>query len=297
MLLGCLQYGACLLVLFLLWTGVVEFAKSIKSGDDDSSVAGLAAGNIGQPDYKVEEKSDVGDSNAEDTGASENNSDIEDKGTSQEHSGIKDAGGLSEADIQEARRIYNDNKELLVLVNKENALSQDYDSSLRSICNGRLKASSYLYDALTDMLHDAGEAGYSFWIPSAYRSRQWQQSLVNQDVRKFMEQGMSEEEALEKTLEETMPAGHSEHETGLALDILCSDNMNMDISQEQSAGNIWLREHCHEYGFILRYPKEDEEITGISYEPWHFRYVGKEAAGFIVEHGLTLEEFCKMRLE
>lgn len=205
----------------------------------------------------------------------------------------EDGNGLSEEECQEAQRIYQANPEILVLVNKEMELPQSYDAQLRKICDGRLKASARLYDDLTKLLQDGKRAGYQFWIASAYRSRQRQQGLVNEDVRKYIRQGMGEEAALEKTLRETMPAGHSEHETGLALDILSSDNLNMDTSQEQSKANGWLRQHCHEYGFILRYPKEDEGITGIAYEPWHFRYVGKEAAAFITEHQITLEEFCE----
>lgn len=88
-----------------------------------------------------------------------------------------------------------------------------------------------------------------------------------------------------------MPAGYSEHQTGLALDILSSSNLNMDASQENTKENQWMKEHCYEYGFILRYPKDKENITQISYEPWHFRYVGKEAAKYMKENQLTLEEF------
>lgn len=106
-----------------------------------------------------------------------------------------------------------------------------------------------------------------------------------------MSKGYSYETALRKTLEYTMPAGQSEHETGLALDILCSTNTIMDESQKGEPGNRWLAEHCHEYGFILRYPENKEEVTGIRYEPWHFRYVGREAAAYLTEKGWTLEEF------
>ena len=113
-------------------------------------------------------------------------------------------------------------------------------------------------------------------------------------MARYMAQGMSRKQALEKTYEQTMPAGKSEHETGLALDILCSENLNMDVTQANEPGNKWLAEHAHEYGFILRYPVDKEEITGILYEPWHFRYVGKEAALFLWESNLTLEEFWEI---
>lgn len=192
---------------------------------------------------------------------------------------------------QEARKIYEKNKQLLILVNNKKALPEGYDVSLRTICNGRLQASDRMYDELVDMLEDASAKGHRYWIASAWRSREKQQKLVDQDVRAGMEKGMSYEQALKETYKETMPAGHSEHETGLALDILCSGNMAMDRSQEAEPGNIWLRENSWRYGFILRYPEKKKSLTGINYEPWHFRYVGKKAAVYMHSQDLTLEEF------
>ena len=188
--------------------------------------------------------------------------------------------------------LYEEYGELLILVNREHSLEEEtYRDSLRNICNGRLQASKVLYKDLVDLLAAAGAEGYQYWIASAYRSRERQQELVDEDVTRYMRQGMNRQEALEKTYKQTMPAGCSEHETGLALDILCSENVNMDLTQALEPGNRWLAEHAHEYGFILRYPEGKEEITGIFYEPWHFRYVGKEAAKYLHENQLTLEEF------
>lgn len=195
----------------------------------------------------------------------------------------------------ECRELYEGNEKLLVLVNRDRALEEGtYENNLRNICNGRLQASRDLYDDLVDLLAAAKEEGYQYWIASAYRSRERQQELVDEDVARYMAQGMSRQQALEKTYEQTMPAGKSEHETGLALDILCSENLNMDASQAEEPGNQWLAEHAHEYGFILRYPADKEDVTGILYEPWHFRYVGKEAAAFLWENELTLEEFWEI---
>ena len=150
------------------------------------------------------------------------------------------------------------------------------------ICNGRLQASFYLYDDLVNMLAEAKEHGYSYWIASAYRSPEKQQRLVDGDVMA---------DALKEVYKETMPARCSEHQTGLALDILCSGNTNMDVSQTEEPGNKWLRENCYKYGFILRYPEDKTQVTGVNFEPWHFRYVGKEAAQYIMENHITLEEF------
>ena len=88
-----------------------------------------------------------------------------------------------------------------------------------------------------------------------------------------------------------MPPGYSEHSTGLAFDIVALSYQMLNEKQEKTEENKWLQEHCAEYGFILRYPKGKEEITGISYESWHFRYVGTEISKYIMENGLTLEEF------
>lgn len=191
---------------------------------------------------------------------------------------------------KEAKKIWKKNKELLVLVNKEN-ICPEKEFNRRKICNGRIEAADIIYSDLCQMLTDAGKEGYNYWIASGYRSAMKQQKLVDQDVQAAMNQGLSYDDALEKTYEETMPAGYSEHQTGLALDILSSSNLNMDITQENTEENRWLTEHCYEYGFILRYPKDKENITKISYEPWHFRYVGKEAAKYMKENQLTLEEF------
>ena len=195
---------------------------------------------------------------------------------------------------QECQDLYARQESLLLLVNKEHEIPMSYSQGLRSICKGRLAAADILYEDLCAMLKAGGEAGYEYWIASAHRDREYQQGLVDEDVQKYMSKGYSYEAALEKTYVYTMPAGYSEHETGLALDILCSTNTIMDESQKGEPGNQWLVQHCHEYGFILRYPEDKEDITGIGYEPWHFRYVGKEAAAYLTEKGWTLEEFFEV---
>lgn len=192
---------------------------------------------------------------------------------------------------QECQDLYAKQEALLLIVNKDHEFDSSHQPLLRNICNGRLKAADILYEDLCAMLEAGGQAGYEYWIASAHRDRAYQQGLVDEDVEKYMAKGYTYETALQKTYEYTMPAGQSEHETGLALDVLCSTNMMMDESQAYEPGNQWLAAHCHEYGFILRYPVDKEEITGIRYEPWHFRYVGKEAAAYLSEKGWTLEEF------
>lgn len=204
---------------------------------------------------------------------------------------IPATAGINNNRYKKYVKIYKDNKETLVLANRDNPLPDGYMPSLKYICNGRLQASSIIYDDLVQMLDDAKEHGYSFWIASAYRSAERQQQLVDEDVNTFMCNGMSYNDALEEVYKETMPAGCSEHQTGLALDILCSGNSVMDISQKEEPGNKWLRKNCYKYGFILRYPEDKTDITRINPEPWHFRYVGRKAAKFMYRNQITLEEF------
>ncbi len=230
----------------------------------------------GETEYRVGSGVVVLDGGPEDEGKTEEVYDQIEKGTKRE---------------KKAQKIYEENKEDLVLVNVDHKLDKEYEASLRSICGGRLQVSDRMYRSLVDMLAAASDAGHQYWIASAWRSREKQQKLVDEDVRKLMDQGMSREKALEETYRETMPAGHSEHETGLALDILCSGNMQMNRLQQGEPGNKWLCKNSWRYGFVLRYPEEKEKITGIRYEPWHFRYVGKKAAAYMKENDLTLEEF------
>jgi D-alanyl-D-alanine carboxypeptidase len=96
---------------------------------------------------------------------------------------------------------------------------------------------------------------------------------------------MSHDEAVEAALEIVAIPGTSEHQLGLALDIIA------EYDEDSTATWVWLKENCARYGFILRYPAGKEEITGYSYEPWHFRYVGEEAAEEIMSRGITLEEY------
>ncbi len=106
-----------------------------------------------------------------------------------------------------------------------------------------------------------------------------------------MAQGYSYEEAEELAGQVVAVPGTSEHQLGLALDLVSSEYRKLDEEQENTKGFKWLKEYSWEYGFILRYPNGETDITGIIYEPWHFRYVGLEAAKEITEAGLTLEEY------
>ncbi len=185
--------------------------------------------------------------------------------------------------------------DLLILVNKDHAVPEDYIVNEHWLENRRVSVADEMYDALSAMLTAGSEEGKKFVVASGYRSAEIQQQLLDEDIAHDMrEYGMTWQEAYDLESLETMPAGHSEHETGLAVDVVSFDYQVLDDRQEYTEESIWLREHCQDYGFILRYPKDKEDVTGISYEPWHFRYVGAEAAKEIMERGITLEEYLAL---
>ena len=111
-----------------------------------------------------------------------------------------------------------------------------------------------------------------------------------------MAQGMSEEEAYAKTATETAIPGTSEHQTGLAADIVTPTYQMLDAGFADTPAGQWLSEHAAEYGFVLRYPQDKQEITGIIYESWHYRFVGKTHAKLMKESGLCLEEYLQQEL-
>lgn len=188
--------------------------------------------------------------------------------------------------------IANESSSKFLLVNKESMLPLDYDAEIMSLKNGQQVAVD-IYEDLRNMLFTGEEEGLSFLVASGYRTKEKQKQLVEEEVIKNQSYGMSYEEAYNDAILTVAPAGYSEHETGLAVDIVAVTNQRLDDTQEYTAENKWLRENCYKYGFILRYPRGKEEVTGFSYESWHFRYVGKEAAKEITEKGITLEEYLE----
>ena len=148
-----------------------------------------------------------------------------------------------------------------------------------------------IYDSLLSMLQDGEKEGLKFWVASGYRSMERQRELLDEDIEALMKKGSSPSEAYEEVVQETMPVGCSEHATGLAVDIVAKDYQILDEKQAHTEEIRWLQNHCSRYGFILRYPEDKEDITKVSYESWHFRYVGEKAAEEIMEKGITLEEY------
>lgn len=184
--------------------------------------------------------------------------------------------------------------ENLALVNPWNSVdAADYTPRLRGVRDGH-ELDRRCVDALEEMLADCEAAGNSPVISSAYRSRETQQQLYDSKVQQLIAAGTDAEAAPELAAREVARPGASEHELGLALDIVDRDYQNLDAAQANTSTQKWLMDNSWRYGFILRYPEGSEEITGYVYEPWHYRYVGQSAAEQIYLLGITLEEYLGM---
>ena len=180
--------------------------------------------------------------------------------------------------------------DLLTLVNPWNPLPENYHFTLKQLSNGH-SVDERCYPDLQAMLDTCRQEGLSPTICSSYRSLEKQESLFQNKIDRLIAQGYSSKDAAAEAAKTVAFPGTSEHQLGLAVDIVDINNQLLDESQEDTAVQKWLMEHCWEYGFILRYPNGTSEITGIIYEPWHYRYVGKDAAQEIHEKGLCLEEY------
>ena len=180
--------------------------------------------------------------------------------------------------------------ELLTLVNPWNELPEDWQVDLVTLSNG-LQIDRRCYDALQEMMDACREAGYEPLICSAYRTQETQQDLFNNKVAKLEAGGKSHDEAVQEAGTVVAVPGTSEYQLGLTVDVVDVNNQNLTEEQEKTPTQKWLMANSWRYGFIHRYPNSKSDITGIIYEPWHYRYVGKDAAQEIFNKGITLEEY------
>lgn len=166
----------------------------------------------------------------------------------------------------------------VLVVNKWNPVPEDYEPELVKVGNWRVSAECA--QALEEMMAACRKAGYSVQINSAYRSEDAQRKLWNKRYNGYISSGYSKDKATQLVQSSVADPGTSEHHLGLAVDL-----------GSGSATYAWLEKHSWEYGFHLRYPEGKTEQTGIVYEPWHFRYLGKELAKELYDTGLTVEEY------
>lgn len=177
----------------------------------------------------------------------------------------------------------------LILINPWNSIPAGYEISLKQLRNGHT-VDERCYDELQQMMDACQNAGFSPLICSSYRSWEKQQQLFDQQVALYA-QGRTPEDARKEAAKAVALPGTSEHQLGLAVDIVDANYQSLDSSQENTPVQRWLMENSWRYGFILRYPSDKETETGIMYEPWHYRYVGKDAAAEIYGRGICLEEY------
>lgn len=185
----------------------------------------------------------------------------------------------------------------LLLVNGSHPLSEDYDytKDLTTIPeeyhNGQLdQINKDIWPYLKAMIDDARKEGVNLSVWSPYRSYSIQQMLFNRQKQKQIEAGVPESEADAKAASIVARPGTSEHHTGLAADINMADD-----AFENTPMYAWLTEHCQDYGFIMRYPKDKIDVTGVIYESWHYRFVGINVAKDIKNKGITLEEYLELK--
>lgn len=173
----------------------------------------------------------------------------------------------------------------LILVNRSNPIPAGYEVELTQLTNGE-KVGSQIYPALQEMFDSARADGVYPVVASGYRTAAEQQKIMEDKIAEYRTQGYSEADA--KAEAETWVAipGTSEHQLGLAADIN-ADGIHSTGKQVYD----WLDQNGNRFGFIRRYPPDKTDITGVSNEPWHYRYVGKEAATDIYRQGLCLEEY------
>jgi D-alanyl-D-alanine carboxypeptidase len=173
----------------------------------------------------------------------------------------------------------------LILINKDNYIPEDYEVNLLKLSNGK-KVDERIYPDLQKMFDDARAAGLELFVAQGYRTADEQQKLLDNKQEAYENEGKSPAEAKELAEQWVAVPGTSEHQLGIAVDI------NAD-TEKCKAEDVykWLSENAHKYGFINRYPADKTEITGIIYEPWHYRYVGVDAAKIMHEEGSTYEQY------
>lgn len=175
----------------------------------------------------------------------------------------------------------------LILVNQDYYIPDDYTVELIELSNGE-KIDSRIYPDLQAMFDDARASGLQLFVRDGYRTAETQQRILDEKIEAYEKDGYSNSEAETLAKEWVSVPGTSEHQLGLAVDI------NADTSQSNSDEVYrWLENNSYHYGFINRYPSDKTEITGVIYEPWHYRYVGKEAARAIHSQGICLEEYIE----
>lgn len=208
------------------------------------------------------------------------------------------AGQASRKSEQDANRAQGDELIIgesdlwcLILTNAEYPVPEDYTVELQVIPGTEQSVDVRIYEPLMEMLDAMREQGLAPIICSGYRTLDKQEKLFNRKVQSYVRRGHTKEESYALARQTISIPGSGEHCLGLAVDFYTKKYHKLEKAFENTPEGKWLMEHAQEYGFIMRYGEDKVDITGIEYEPWHYRYVGVEAAEYIKEHNLSLEEF------
>lgn len=181
----------------------------------------------------------------------------------------------------------------MILVSRTHPITEDYPVETKE-CGSATAINKTLQteaaDAFLSMQAAAAKDGVDVRMQSGYRSVSYQKKLYDNKTQYYRDKGLSEAAAREKAAVIVNPPGCSEHNCGLAADLNSPEHTTLDTGFADTAAFRWLCENAEQYGFILRYPKEAESVTGITYEPWHWRYVGAENAALLNQSGLCLED-------
>ena len=212
---------------------------------------------------------------------------------------FKPTGAMAtgEVDIDGAKFHFTSQGQRVILVNPWNFIPTGYEPELVELrdpygVEGSLADQSCVED-LKAMIDACNRECPEAIVVSSYRTQSHQEKNFARKVKYYLDLGYSQEAAEKEAATIIAVPGTSEHQLGLAFDIIDTRLWALEEEQEDLPAQKWLMEHCWEYGFILRYPKDKIEITGIIYEPWHYRYVGKELAKELHDLGVTLEEYLQ----
>ena len=212
---------------------------------------------------------------------------------------FKEDGTMAVGEIEVDGRKYHFTAEgwRIILVNPWNTVPEDYAPTLVEIPSGLatqgILVAEECYDALIAMLEACNADTPRAVVVSGHRTHAYQEKLYKNKVSRVQAEGYSYEEALVEAAKVVAIPGTSEHQLGLAVDIVDSRSYSLTDYQATLPAQKWLMAHSWEFGFILRYPEGTTPVTGIIYEPWHYRYVGKELAKELYDAGLTLEEYLQ----
>lgn len=199
------------------------------------------------------------------------------------HSGKTNASN----DIATYKYASEENGWNLILINSENLIPKDYEVDLIQLSNGE-QVDTRMYPALQEMFDAARLEGYGLFVRDGYRTQEEQQKIFDEKVLAYMRDGNSKSEARINAMKWVAVPGTSEHQTGLAVDINADININASLEVYN-----WLSKNAYKYGFIKRYTEDKTDLTGVMDEPWHYRFVGKDAAWEIYSQGLCLEEYIQ----